>query len=144
MINSQCLMVHKVVAYITRGRELLLFEHAGMPEAGLQVPAGTIEPDEPLDDALWREIAEESGITPKVLKFRAWLNAIHYPNLDLVRHFAWLEADHDLPNQWIHSVTGTGEDHGLAFAFRWEPNPPPELAGGLGECLTEIIFRDDA
>ncbi len=29
-------MKHKVVAYITRGRELLVFEHEGMPEAGVQ------------------------------------------------------------------------------------------------------------
>ena len=39
----------KVLAYITKGQEpnleLLVFEHKDFPEAGLQVPAGTIEED---------------------------------------------------------------------------------------------------
>ena len=45
----------KVLAYVTRLRngdvELLVFDHRDAPEAGIQVPAGTIEPGESPDVA---------------------------------------------------------------------------------------------
>jgi 8-oxo-dGTP pyrophosphatase MutT (NUDIX family) len=57
-------MVGKVTALIVRGgsgeAELLLFQH---PHAGIQIPAGTIEPDETPETALLREAAEETGLT---------------------------------------------------------------------------------
>ncbi|HLE30393.1 MAG TPA: NUDIX domain-containing protein, partial [Anaerolineales bacterium] len=60
-------MKHKVLAYITRRRngrtQLLVFTHRDFPEAGVQVPAGTVEPDEPVEAALFREVHEESGLT---------------------------------------------------------------------------------
>ncbi len=34
---------HKVFAYITSQHQLLVFRHPYAPEAGIQVPAGTIE-----------------------------------------------------------------------------------------------------
>ncbi|GHO85715.1 hypothetical protein [Dictyobacter formicarum] len=36
----------KVFAYITHQRRVLLFTHTFSPEAGIQVPAGTLEPGE--------------------------------------------------------------------------------------------------
>lgn len=116
-------MAHKVVAYITRGCELLVFEHEGMPEAGVQVPAGTVEPDEPLEAALWREIAEESGLTPEHLTFRRWLGDWPHPAYGNIRHYAWLTAGLDAPNHWVHRVHGAGEDQGLMFVYRWEVLP---------------------
>ena len=60
-------MKHKVLAYITRERdgrrELLTFTHRDHPEAGVQVPAGTVEPGQAIEAALFREIREESGLT---------------------------------------------------------------------------------
>lgn len=43
--------------------ELLTFIERANPEAGRQVPAGTVEPDEDVEAALVREVAEESGLT---------------------------------------------------------------------------------
>lgn len=55
----------KVSAFITRegvsGRELLVFDHDN-PGGGTQIPAGTVEPDEPLVTAILRETHEESGL----------------------------------------------------------------------------------
>jgi 8-oxo-dGTP pyrophosphatase MutT (NUDIX family) len=55
--------VGKVTAFITRLRneatELLVFRH---PYAGVQVPAGTIELGESVEEALWREVQEETGL----------------------------------------------------------------------------------
>jgi len=54
--------VHKVTCFITRGdgNEVLVFRH---PLAGLQLPAGTVEPDEAVVDAALREAREETGLT---------------------------------------------------------------------------------
>jgi len=52
----------KVFAYIIRHKnqqaELLVFEHRDYPEAGIQVPAGTVEDQEALEAALMREVEE--------------------------------------------------------------------------------------
>lgn len=54
----------KVTAFVVRtapgGAELLLFQH---PYAGIQIPAGTIEPGESPESAALREAAEETGLT---------------------------------------------------------------------------------
>lgn len=55
-------MLEKVTAFIIRDqRDLLLFEH---PYAGIQIPAGTVEPGEDHADAARREAHEESGLSP--------------------------------------------------------------------------------
>jgi 8-oxo-dGTP pyrophosphatase MutT (NUDIX family) len=52
----------KVVAYITRGDKLLVFSHPLYPEAGIQVPAGTIKKGESPDKAVIREAREETEL----------------------------------------------------------------------------------
>jgi 8-oxo-dGTP pyrophosphatase MutT (NUDIX family) len=61
--------VGKVVAFITReanegqaneGRQLLVFRH---PNAGIQLPAGTMELGETPEIAVLREVREETGLT---------------------------------------------------------------------------------
>jgi 8-oxo-dGTP pyrophosphatase MutT (NUDIX family) len=58
-------IIEKVTAFVTRdtgqGHDLLLFEH---PHAGIQIPAGTVEPGETPEDAALREVAEETGLGP--------------------------------------------------------------------------------
>ena len=54
--------VEKAFAYITRGHELLVFEHVDAPEAGVQVPAGTIASSETATEAVLREAREETGL----------------------------------------------------------------------------------
>lgn len=65
MTSTQVLK--KVTAFVTRqgkqGRELLLFKH---PYAGIQFPAGSVEPDEEYEVAAWREVAEETGLTEQL------------------------------------------------------------------------------
>ena len=53
----------KVTAFVTRqgadGLELLAFQH---PHAGVQLPAGTVEEGEPPEQAVLREVREETGL----------------------------------------------------------------------------------
>lgn len=58
----------RATAYLTDpARRLLIFEHVGNPRAGTQVPAGGIEAGEAPEDAVLRELAEESGIQDAVI-----------------------------------------------------------------------------
>lgn len=64
--TGEAAAARKVVAYVHRpgpaGPEVLVFEHAGHPEAGIQVPAGHVEPGETDEGAIRREIREEAGL----------------------------------------------------------------------------------
>jgi 8-oxo-dGTP pyrophosphatase MutT (NUDIX family) len=55
--------IQKVTAFITRetedGHHLLLIDH---PNAGIQIPAGTVEPSETPEQAVLRETLEETGL----------------------------------------------------------------------------------
>ena len=54
-------IINKVLAYVTRGDRLLVFKHRDFPEAGLQVPAGTIEEGESPHDAVLREVTRKAA-----------------------------------------------------------------------------------
>jgi len=55
--------LEKITAFVTRsglnGLELLVFQH---PTAGIQIPAGTVEEGETIEQAAFREVAEETGL----------------------------------------------------------------------------------
>ena len=53
----------RVYAYITHGTRLLVFTETDCPEAGLQVPAGTLEPGEDPRSGVLREAEEETGLS---------------------------------------------------------------------------------
>jgi 8-oxo-dGTP pyrophosphatase MutT (NUDIX family) len=117
--------VEKVIAYITRMRsekkELLVFDHVGMPEAGRQVPAGTVNPEESPFAAVLREVQEESGLSLSQVGrelgrfewYRADRDEIHFRN---VFHF---EIAEPIKDEWLHVVGGSDEDHQLHFKFYW-------------------------
>ncbi|WP_252504238.1 NUDIX domain-containing protein [Sporosarcina sp. Marseille-Q4943] len=139
----------KVLAYITKddhaGRKILVFEQEGNPEAGLQVPGGTIEEDELLIDALYREIEEETGIRRDQLQLNGKVdkknyfpenrkNVIHERN---VFHLTYIGEDE---HEWDTCVKSTGKDNGMIFHCRWMPvNDLPALAAGQDELIDFII-----
>ena len=68
-------VVQKVTAFITRERngvkELLVFRH---PNAGIQIPAGTVEDGEHLETAVKREVYEETGL--QIVKIEKYLGCV--------------------------------------------------------------------
>jgi 8-oxo-dGTP pyrophosphatase MutT (NUDIX family) len=67
-------IIEKATAFITRpsqdGYDLLLFKH---PYAGVQIPAGTVEDDETPAEAVIREAAEETGLSPSAMSVCRYL-----------------------------------------------------------------------
>ena len=134
----------RVLAYVTRERDgdkqLLVFEHRDYPDAGMQVPAGRIEPGEELEPGLLRELEEESGLANvRVLRKFGTFAPHELPHgRSYTNHAFELEAP-DAPDAWEHVVAGDGDDAGLVFLYRWVPlSPAPELWGGIDPVLTHL------
>ncbi|USK53217.1 NUDIX domain-containing protein [Cytobacillus solani] len=57
--------MRKAYGYVTRmkdgKRQLLIFQHS-IPEAGIQIPKGTVKPNENTYKAVIRELEEETGL----------------------------------------------------------------------------------
>jgi len=133
----------KVVAYITRNQQLLVFRHVHFPEAGIQVPAGTVEPGEPLPAAVLREAREETGL--EGLPIRAFLGTRESTvGGDAVRrHFFHLTWQGSGPDRWRHHELdpSDGSPAPIEFELYWVdyPGAVPELAGGQGELLHALV-----
>ena len=139
----------KVLAYVTRTRngrtELLVFDHRDAPQAGVQVPAGSIEVGEMPSDAAMRELREETGLA----------NARPVGRIDVYewedpethrwhrRHVYQFEAPSDAPDSWEHVVTAGEDDHGMKFDCRWLPVDvaETELSSEQGASVRRIISR---
>ncbi len=137
-------MRHKVLAYVIRTasshRELLVFEHRHQPEAGVQVPAGTVESGEAIEAALLREVEEESGLTPAQLCLVRKLGDYYEAGLDQQHHVFELAPTSALPDRWAHTVQGGGEDEGLVFDYYWQAlSPAIKLAGEQERWLFSAI-----
>lgn len=139
----------KVLAYITKGehteRKILVFDQEGNPEAGLQVPGGTIEDDELLIDALYREIEEETGICRDQLEFKGKVHKKNYfpeHREDVIheRNIFHLVYTGDDESEWNNRVQSTGKDNGMVFHCQWMPiHDLPELAAGQDDDIEFIV-----
>lgn len=125
----------RVVAYVTRGHELLVFEHRDMPDAGVQVPAGRLDAGESLHAGLARELTEETGIRARVIRELGRVTREHGTFGVYKSHYLHCGTDHR-EDAWEHVVAGDGDDAGLVFACRFVPlTEVPPLAGRQGEFL---------
>ena len=136
-------VTEKVLAYVVRQAasdwQLLVFEHAGDVEAGVQVPAGTVELGETLETALWRELFEESGLRPPQVELLGKLAEAPQPERNAVPHIYLFRASQNLPPAWRQIVAGSGQDQGLLFEYRWvDLSSQPRLAGNQGRWLALI------
>lgn len=137
---------YKVMAYITHGDRLLVFRHTRYPEAGIQVPGGSMEPGEVPEEAVLREAQEETGLTG--LEIRAFLGV---QEVDLARwglqglqrrYVYHLQLAAEPADTWLHYelTPSDGTPGPIEFEFYWVrfPDEVPELAGDQGAFLGRL------
>ena len=120
----------RVAAYVIRPRpqpELLVFEHIDVPEAGQQVPAGGVNPNEDLPRAVLREVIEETGLAGVTIVRALTTEDKPHPGTGQPRRTTYfhLLAPTDTADDWIHRVEGTDSDIGMMFACHFHPLPLP-------------------
>ncbi|MFP7478600.1 NUDIX hydrolase [Terribacillus saccharophilus] len=135
-------MVEKVLAYILSSRnstyQMLVHEHKDIPEAGLQIPGGTVDQGEDLAAALHREILEESGLldlpSGELVASAPFLHPDKQEHQ--LRHFYLIQTRQQLPDTWEHQVFGSGADNGLVFRYKWyDITSIPPLAASQDQFL---------
>ncbi|SDT24110.1 8-oxo-dGTP pyrophosphatase MutT, NUDIX family [Paenibacillaceae bacterium GAS479] len=138
--------LNKVTAYIIRVKEnkyqLLTFLEEGVESFGLQVPGGTLEAGETLEECLVREIYEEARLEDIILN--SYLGQISYPleekDTIITRHFYQLSVD-ECEEAFTIVVQSNDEDNGWIYKYRWidlSPDHFLDLGGKLGRCLNEL------
>jgi 8-oxo-dGTP pyrophosphatase MutT (NUDIX family) len=142
------MFVEKVVIYITQGNKLLVFRHTNYPQAGIQVPAGTVGTNEDLIEATIREASEETGLAVGKLEFRSKLgtDVFQFDDVDgsppVRRHFYHLEFVGIARQRWIHyeEDPSDGTSAPIEFELYWVkiPDEIPELSGRLGVMLNRL------
>lgn len=119
---ADALVRKRVVGYVTRGRELLVFDHKGMPQVPTQVPAGRVDAHEDLEQGLRREVEEETGLAEieivGTLADGKEFERLFGPGAHESHAFHAI-ATPGGPDSWERPVTGTGMDSGLVYACRW-------------------------
>jgi ADP-ribose pyrophosphatase YjhB (NUDIX family) len=139
-------MVRKAYAYISREADhasaVLVFRHRDAPEAGIQVPRGTVDSGEDPAATVVREVCEECGLCEARLiglLARDVEAQPDDPTQNWERFFFHLVAP-NAPDEWEHTVTGAGEDNGLVFTFFWLPRERlGDLWPGFGDYLRLIL-----
>jgi len=140
-IPARTVPVEKVLAYITRGNSLLVFTEPDFPEAGIQVPGGTLEPGETAQAGVLREAAEKTGLRALTIERFLGTRLYHSPSGSISRrHYFHLMCEGDAPEEWIHwEQTPHGGEPPIRLQLQWvNLDRVPELAGGRGALLAEL------
>ena len=142
----------RAYAYITSRNRLLVFVQPDFPDAGIQVPAGTVQPEEEPAAAVMREAEEETGLVN--LEFIGFLGKIERDMTEFGTseiQDAWfyhLQCPCEPHESWQHNETSGGTVEPIRFDFFWAelPDGVPELIALNGAMLDELkkTMNDEA
>ena len=133
----------RVYAYVTGPRGILILEHPQAPEAGLQVPGGTIDEGEEPSRAAIREVEEETGLSGVEV-----VSCLGNCEVDMRRYgveelqSAWyfhLACTQEAPASWyFHEAHSVKEP--IPFRLYWSalPYAGPELIAIHGLMLASL------
>lgn len=133
--------VRKVLCYIVRDGRLLVFRHRDYPEAGVQVPAGTLHQGEAPEAGAIRETEEETGRRGYRIvanlgaydhEFRNTFEGIERHEVH-DRHVFHLEPPSELPDEWSHLAVD--EEGDFWFEFSWVRIGPDLVLAGDQHAL---------
>ncbi|QDV49035.1 NUDIX hydrolase [Gimesia fumaroli] len=116
---------NRVFTYITNGGHLLVFDHVDFPNAGTQIPGGTIEPGETPEAAALREAREETGLGS--LSIRSFIanetvDLTPFGKLETINGwFYHLEYDGERQDRWRYAeqTPGDGSLEPILFELYW-------------------------
>lgn len=135
--------IKKAYGYITRIKDgkiqVLVFRHS-IPEAGIQIPKGTVEADEDTYNAVIRKIKEETGLNN--FEVQHLIAEDYWKNDDGVIHHRYFYKINvtDAPEQWKYNPEGGGAEIGLTFHYFWiSSKDEVELIRGHGDYLVQIF-----
>jgi 8-oxo-dGTP pyrophosphatase MutT (NUDIX family) len=125
-------MLHKVAAFVTPGvgarQALLVIEH---PNAGIQLPAGTVEVGEAPETAVLRELREEAGLSEVTL-------------VQKLAEFSQLTGDQRVMCQTVRLQAGPEPDAPwLEYSFRrgWYVREVGRQNGRVHICYEEHAYE---
>lgn len=133
----------KVMCYITSGRKLLVFRQPQHPEAGIQVPGGSVEDGEAWDAAAAREAFEETGLAN--LNFigclgEAWRDMSDYGKNQIhQRRFYHFSVEAIAQERWQHWEAFSGDGQRVLFELFWVTlDDVPQLIAEQGAMLGQL------
>lgn len=118
-------VIGKVSCFVLHPRDhrLLVFAHTDHPEAGIQVPAGTIEAGEDPAVAAVREAEEETGFggfrIVRLLDRRLLCEVRNGRDETHDRRYYHLSPPHGLPEEWDHGEGDPDTEEWIRFHFFW-------------------------
>ena len=134
--------IQKVVAYITNGRRQLVFKHTELHEAGIQVPAGTVDPGEDPQTAVLREAFEETGLFDLELVRGLGKRTSERDGSNYIRHFFHLHCPGQPPERWCHMEENPsgGSAEPIEFELYWAgwPEDIPTIAAEMDARLAAV------
>lgn len=137
-------IIKKAFGYVTRFKEgqkqVLVFQHS-IPEAGIQIPKGTVEPGESTYDAVIREVQEETGLDNFTVEAFIAEDLFEYKEGVVHHRFFYEIQTMDDREAWDYKPTGGGGEIGLTFHFFWiHAHDEVKLVKGHGDYLN-VIFE---